>query len=67
MFKALGERLGAVQHLLTFWRYRVPEGTRPQMAAEELLDIFADFENSLDVVNSQQETAIPQIDLNASS
>jgi len=65
LFKALGERLGAVQHLLSFWRYRVPEGTRPQMAAEELLDIFGDFENSLDVVNNQHETAIPQIDLNA--
>jgi hypothetical protein len=67
LFKALGERLGAVQHLLSFWRYRVPEGTRPQMAAEELLDIFGDFENSLDVVNNQTETAIPQIDLNSSS
>jgi len=67
LFKALGERLGAVQHLLTFWRYRVPEGTRPQMDAEELLDIFGDFENSLDVVNNQQETAIPQIDFNSTS
>ena len=67
LFKALGERLGAVQHLLSFWRYRVPEGTRPQMAAEELLDIFGDFENSLDVVNNQTETAIPQIDLNSGS
>jgi len=67
LFKALGERLGAVQHLLSFWRYRVPEGTRPQMAAEELLDIFGDFENSLDVVNNQTETAIPQIDLTSSS
>jgi len=63
LFKALGERLGAVQHLLSFWRYRVPEGTRPQMAAEELLDIFGDFENSLDVVNSQTAAANPQIDL----
>jgi hypothetical protein len=63
LFKALGERLGAVQHLLSFWRYRVPEGTRPQMAAEELLDIFGDFENSLDIVNNQVETAIPEIDL----
>ncbi len=63
LFKALGERLGAVQHLLSFWRYRVPEGTRPQMAADELLDIFGDFENSLDVVNNQPETAIPNIDL----
>lgn len=63
LFKALGERLGAVQHLLSFWRYRVPEGTRPQMAAEELLDIFGDFENSLDVVNNQPETTNPNIDL----
>lgn len=67
LFKALGERLGAVQHLLTFWRYRVSEGTRPQMDAEDLLDIFSDFENSLDVVNNQNESDIPQIDFNSAS
>lgn len=66
LFKALGERLGAVQHLLTFWRYRVREGQRPAMSAEDLIDIFGDFENSLDVVNGQEETAIPNIDLTPS-
>lgn len=67
LFTALGERLGAVQHLLSFWRYRVPEGSRPQMAAAELLDIFGDFENSLDVVNNQKESTTPQIDLTPGS
>lgn len=65
LFKALGERLGAVQHLLSFWRYRVPEGTRPQMAADELMDIFADFENSLDIVNNQDDTVVSKIDQTA--
>ena len=67
LFRALGERLGAMQHLLTFWRYRVPEGTRPQMDAEELIDIFGDFENSLDGGNQQEETANPKIDLTPSA
>jgi hypothetical protein len=66
LFRALGERLGAMQHLLTFWRYRVPEGTRAQMDAEELIDIFGDFENSLDGGNQQVETEIPKIDLTPS-
>ena len=50
-FDALGERLGAVQHLVSFWRYRVPNGRRPQMNYEELADLFTDFEGSLSVVS----------------
>lgn len=66
LFKALGERLGAIQHLLSFWRYRVPEGQRPAMTAEDLIDIFGDFENSLDVTNDQDQTENPTIDMTPS-
>lgn len=47
MFYELGERLGAVDHILSFWRYRFPVGARWKIGAEELCDLFVDFENSL--------------------
>lgn len=49
MFYALGERLGAVQHIVTFWRFRFPVGQKAKAAAEELVDILMDFEASFDV------------------
>jgi hypothetical protein len=47
MFNDLGERLGAVDHIISFWRFRFPEGQRPVVTPEELADIFTDFEQSL--------------------
>lgn len=64
LFKSLGERLGAVEHLLSFWQFRVPAGSRTLLIADELIDIFGDFESSLDVVNNQGDSAISQIDFN---
>jgi hypothetical protein len=64
LFKALGERLGAVEHLLSFWRFRVPVGSRTLMSTDEMIDIFSDFESSLDVVNIQDAPAVAQFDLN---
>lgn len=47
MFSELGERLGAVNHIVSFWNYRFPAGKLPVVTPEELVDIFADFESSL--------------------
>ena len=60
LFNALGERLGAVEHLLSFWRYRVPHGKRPLLTADELIDMFSDFENSLEMV-SEPEGAVKSV------
>jgi len=46
LFAKLGERLGAVQHIVSFWKYRMTKG-RPQLSPEELIDLLADFEISL--------------------
>ncbi|WP_029416909.1 hypothetical protein [Brevundimonas bacteroides] len=46
LFTRLGERLGAVQHIVSFWRFRTAAG-KPRLTAEELLDLLADFEISL--------------------
>jgi hypothetical protein len=47
LFYELGERLGAVHHIVSFWRYRFPHGGRTKVGAEELVDLLADFESSL--------------------
>jgi hypothetical protein len=47
MFTDLGERLGAVNHIVSFWNFRFPQGRLPVVGVEELMDIFNDFECSL--------------------
>lgn len=47
MFTDLGERLGAVNHITSFWQFRFPSGRLPVVGPEELTDIFNDFEASL--------------------
>lgn len=47
MFTNLGEQLGAVQHVVSYWTHRFPPG-RPVLASgEELMDFLLDFEDSL--------------------
>jgi hypothetical protein len=47
MFASLGEQLGAVQHIHSFWRYRFPADRPRLIAPDELMDVFLDFEDSL--------------------
>lgn len=53
MFAALGERLGAVSHVVSFWRYRFPAGLQTRVTVEELVDVFTDFESSLDFQHAE--------------
>ncbi len=48
MFSRLGEQLGSVQHVVSFWKYRFGRG-QPRVSVEELMDIFMDFEGSLGI------------------
>lgn len=54
MFNELGERLGAIDHIVSFWRYRFPANQRALVTPEELSDIFVDFEQSLAVTPKNQ-------------
>jgi hypothetical protein len=47
MFHELGERLGAVDHVISFWRFRFPPKKPVAISGEDLADIFVDFERSL--------------------
>lgn len=46
LFTRLGEQVGAIQHIVSFWRFRFQEGAA-KPSVEELIDIFMDFETSL--------------------
>ncbi|WP_339933579.1 hypothetical protein [uncultured Brevundimonas sp.] len=46
MFSRLGEQLGALQHIVSFWRYRFAPGRAPADVGE-LIDILMDFEIGL--------------------
>lgn len=43
MFLELGEKLGAISHIISFWRYRFAAGALSYIDAEELSAIFQDF------------------------
>jgi hypothetical protein len=43
MFLELGEKLGGISHIVSFWRYRFPQGSPSTVDAEELSAIFSDF------------------------
>jgi len=44
MFLSIGEKMGAISHISSFWRYRFPRGHSGRADAEELVTIFQDFE-----------------------
>jgi hypothetical protein len=46
MFATLGEQLGAIQHIISFWNFRFGGSAHPP-TVDELIDIFMDFESSL--------------------
>jgi hypothetical protein len=43
MFLELGEKLGAISHIVSFWRYRFGPGNPQHIDADELAAIFQDF------------------------
>ncbi len=47
LFNELGERLGAIDHMVSFWTFRFPDDRLAVVSADELADIFSDFESGL--------------------
>lgn len=47
MFLSLGEKVGQISHIASFWRYRFPAGRAPTATVDEVVDIFQDFETGL--------------------
>jgi hypothetical protein len=59
MFNDLGERLGAIEHIVSFWRFRFPSDKLPVISPEELSDMFMDFEGSLGFEKSPEGPSLP--------
>lgn len=47
MFQQLGEQLGAIQHVVSFWTFRLAKGKSRPIGYDEMADLFLDFEDSL--------------------
>ncbi len=46
LFVDLGEKMGVISHIVSFWRYRFPEDKIATVDGEELSAIFRDFNSS---------------------
>ena len=47
LFMRLGEQVGALSHIATYWRYRFPVGASLRAETQDILDILRDFEGGL--------------------
>jgi hypothetical protein len=54
MFTNLGEQLGAVQHIVSYWSHRFPPGKPTIASPQELMDFLLDFEDSLSFTETPQ-------------
>jgi hypothetical protein len=52
MFLMLGERIGVISHITSFWRYRFPDARSLAAPIDEVLDILKDFEQNITTVES---------------
>lgn len=43
LFLEIGERMGVLSHISSFWRYRFPPGSAKRAEADEITAIFEDF------------------------
>jgi hypothetical protein len=53
-FTQLGAELAAVDHIISFWSYRFPQEERHTASADELAQIFREFETSLRIQPKMQ-------------
>jgi hypothetical protein len=51
LFLEIGEKMGALSHITSFWKYRFPEGAPRIVDWEELMAIFHDFSKGFTVEN----------------
>lgn len=47
LFRKLGEQMGAIEHIASYWKYRFPDDRRLECDGTELESIFQDFESGV--------------------
>ena len=60
MFLELGEKMGAISHIVSFWRYRFPKGQPALIDAEELSAIFQDFTSGFSERTRERPSPVPR-------
>jgi hypothetical protein len=64
LFLELGDKMGAISHIASFWRYRFPKGRtqlHPAMVdAEELIAIFQDFASGFAERSREPASPLPR-------
>jgi hypothetical protein len=60
MFLEMGEKLGAISHIVSFWRYRFPPNTPARVDAQELSAIFHDFASGFGEKSKNESSLIPK-------
>lgn len=48
MFMEIGQKLGALMHVVSYWRFRFPQDSLLRIEADDAVDLFQEFELSLD-------------------
>lgn len=60
LFIPIGEAVGVVRHIDSFWRFRFPGDVKPMMEADEAIEVLHDFESTvagLELVQKAREPA----------
>jgi hypothetical protein len=47
LFIPIGEAVGVIRHIDSFWRFRFPEAAMPMMEADEAIEVLHDFEATI--------------------
>ncbi|MEO7054335.1 MAG: hypothetical protein ABI191_05125 [Rhizomicrobium sp.] len=63
MFLELGEKMGAISHIVSFWCYRFPKDRPAMVDAEELSTIFQDFTSGFAERGREQASPFPRPEL----
>lgn len=48
LFIPIGEAVGVIRHIDSFWRFRFPDSTTPIMDADEAIEVLHDFETTVE-------------------
>jgi hypothetical protein len=58
LFIPIGEAVGVIRHIDSFWRFRFPDSTTPMMDADEAIEVLHDFETTVAGVQFVQEDKV---------
>ncbi|NJO24321.1 MAG: hypothetical protein HC868_17160 [Sphingomonadales bacterium] len=47
LFIPIGEAVGVIRHIDSFWRFRFPGDVKPMMEADEAIEVLHDFESTV--------------------